>query len=245
METLYRIAICDDEPEICEQLSEILRSCTDVPELHLETYKSGEALCDAVERGKQFDLIILDIEFPHTNGVDIGRAFRKELDQGETQLLYISGKQQYAMQLFDLRPLNFLIKPLDAEKVCECLKLAVLLAKDSAVPFEYKYKKILHRIAYRQIRYFESKNKTVISHTVYGERVMSGQLSEVLRTEEIPLNFIQVHQSFIVNYDYVQNLGYQQLVLVDGTEIAISYPYRKKVQANVQTLTTQRRVGWQ
>ncbi len=233
---MYRIALCDDEPEICWLLKGMLESCDGVPELNIKTFCSGEELCKAVDQGEPFDLFILDIELRHINGVKVGWKLRKELGQTAAQLLYISGKQEYAMQLFDLRPLNFLTKPLGEKKVHECLRQAVYLAERNAPCFEYKHKKILHRVAYRDIRYFESKNKTVLIHTVSGEEIVTGQLSEIMRSDFLPPNMIQVHQSFLVNYDYIERLSYQQLKLDNGVEITISYPYRKEVRDRVRAL---------
>lgn len=238
---LYRIAICDDEPGICIQLQEMLRACPDVPELDIVTFQSGETLCTAVERMETFDLFILDIELPSISGVDIGKKLRTELRQSEAQLLYISGKQDYAMQLFDLRPLNFLTKPLSEAKVQFCLKEAVHLSKDLEPCFVYKQKKGFYRIPFQKIQYFESRNKMVIIHTITGEESMTGQLAQVLEAAQIPETFIQVHQSFVVNYEYIKWAKYKTLTLEDGTELTISYSYRGAVQERLYTLMMRRR----
>lgn len=38
-------------------------------------------------------------------------------DDEITQIVYISGKSEYALELFDINPLNFLVKPLNYEKI--------------------------------------------------------------------------------------------------------------------------------
>ena len=238
---MYRVAICDDEPEVCTVLAEILDRASGLPELEITTYYEGETFCETVLRGMPFDLYILDIELPCINGVEVGQKLRNELGQEYAQLLYISGKERYAMQLFDLRPLNFLTKPFSDEKVVECVKLAVSLAERAAPFFEFKHKKQLYRVPYGEIRYFESRNKNVVIHTAGEDLIMSRQLSEINAETGLPENFMQVHQSFIINYEYVQRIGYQQMRLDDGTEIPISFPYRKKIQERIMKLTADRR----
>lgn len=238
---MYRVAICDDEPEVCNALVEILHQAPDLPELELVTYYSGEPLCEAVRNDMPFDLYILNIELPHINGVEIGQRLRKELGQEDAQLLYISGKERYAMQLFDLRPLNFLVKPFSAEKVVECVKVAASLAERAAPFFEFRHKKLLYRVPYREIRYFESRNKKIVIHASGQELFMSGPLSEICKENGLPETFIQIHQSFVVNYEHVQRIGYQQIQMDNGIEIPISLPYRKKVQERVMVLSTGRR----
>lgn len=238
---MYRVAICDDDPEICSELKEILERTHGLPELEIRTFYAGEPLCDAVRKGMLFDLYILDIELPQINGVTVGQELRNELGQEGAQLLYISGKERYAMQLFDLRPLNFLTKPFSEEKVVECVKLAVSLAERAAPFFEFKHKKQLYRVPYGEIRFFESRNKNVVIHTAGEDLVMSGQLSEIYMEKGLPESFMQVHQSFIINYEHVQRVGYQQLWLDNGADIPISLPYRKKVQERIMKLATDRR----
>lgn len=238
---MYRVAICDDEADVCTALTEMLCRAAELPELEITAYYDGEALCEAVERGRMFDLYILDIELPCINGVEVGRKLRSELGQEYAQLLYISGKERYAMQLFDLRPLNFLTKPFSEEKVVGCVKLAVSLTERAASFFEFKYKKQLFRVPYREIRYYESRNKHVVIHTVHNDLMMLGQLGDIKQSRQLPESFMQVHQSFLVNYEYVQKFGYQQMLLDNGAVIPISLPYRKKVQEQVMKLTAARR----
>lgn len=238
---MYRVAICDDESDVCAALAEILDRASGLPELEIASYYDGESLCKAVERGGPFDLYILDIELPCINGVEVGRKLRNELGQEYAQLLYISGKERYAMQLFDLRPLNFLTKPFSEEKVVQCVRLAASLTERTTSFFEFKHKKQLFRVPYRELRYFESRNKHVVIHAVNTDLMMLGQLSDLKQVRDLPENFIQVHQSFLVNYEYVQRFGYQQMLLDNGTVIPISLPYRKKVQEQVMKLSAARR----
>lgn len=238
---MYRVAICDDESDVCTALAEILNHASGLPELEITTYHEGELLCETVQRGMPFDLYILDIELPCINGVEVGQKLRNELGQEYAQLLYISGKERYAMQLFDLRPLNFLTKPLSEEKVVNCVKLAVSLTERVAPFFEFRHKRQLFRVPYREIRCYESRNKHIVIHTVNDDLVMVGRLGDIKQSWELPENFIQVHQSFLVNYEYVQRFGYQQMLLDNGTVIPISLPYRKKVQEQIMKLTAARR----
>ena len=104
---MYRIAVCDDNPEILTQVCTTLSGSPLGKELELTPFHSGAALAAALRSGARFALLILDIELDTVDGVAIGRLLREELRDSVTQLLYISGQQQYAMALFDTRPLNF------------------------------------------------------------------------------------------------------------------------------------------
>ena len=96
---MYRIAVCDDNPEILTQVCTTLSGSPLGKELELTPFHSGAALAAALRSGARFALLILDIELDTVDGVAIGRLLREELRDSVTQLLYISGQQQYAMAL--------------------------------------------------------------------------------------------------------------------------------------------------
>lgn len=61
------------------------------------------------------DLLFLDIEFhsESLNGVNIAQFLREQSEGQATQVVFVSSKSEYAMQLFQVRPLDFIIKPID------------------------------------------------------------------------------------------------------------------------------------
>lgn len=94
----------------------------------MTAFPSGEALLESLRAGQTLFLLILDIELQAQNGVTVGNLLREELGDNATQVLYISAHTQYAMELFDVRPLNFLTKPLDEKKLSACVTQALELA---------------------------------------------------------------------------------------------------------------------
>ena len=89
-----KIAVCDDEVEICALLEMMLidifrdkgMSC------EAESFYTGESLCKEFERRK-YDLIFLDIEMDGKSGIDVGRFLRDELGNETVQIVYISQRQ--------------------------------------------------------------------------------------------------------------------------------------------------------
>ncbi|HBC97156.1 MAG TPA: DNA-binding response regulator, partial [Clostridium sp.] len=116
---MLRVAICDDDKALCMQLKgmidEIIENTDEVYEITV--FCTGEELCDLLYNGIHYDIIFLDIELCEINGVEVGKKIREELNDELTQIVYISAKESYAMDLFDIRPLNFLVKPLKREKI--------------------------------------------------------------------------------------------------------------------------------
>ena len=226
---MYQIAVCDDEEAIRSQIIRVLAAHPRRDDFTVTEFTSGEALLDRLHSGQTYFLLILDIELQAQSGVAVGKRLREELRDNATQVLYISAHTQYAMELFDVRPLNFLIKPLDEEKLSACVTQALELAPKLDAVLTVPVGKQAQRIPLREIRYLESYQKRVTIHTIQGDYTCTQRLAHVLSALPQP-DFFQIHQSFVVNDRFVRYIRYDRLSLDDGTELSISQHFRKQVR---------------
>lgn len=226
---MFPIAICDDETAVCSELRRLLALHEKAADFLIYEFHSGEELYESICAGLSFHLIILDIELKSMNGVTVGTLLREHLKDRATEILYISGKPGYAMQLFDLRPLNFLTKPLDEKKFLHCISTAIELAEKNLPCLAFTVQKGIYRVPYRDIRYIESKNKNVIVHAINDEYVFAAKLADI--EKGLPAGeFIRIHHSFLIHKLYIRRMKYEQLFLDDGTTLSISQPYRQAVR---------------
>lgn len=228
---MFKVAVCDDDPEICTTLTNMLvdtQAGMAPPGIAVDTYTDGERLYDAMANGKEYDLLILDIELKTTTGILVGQQVRHALKKSQIHILFISGRKDYAMELFDIRPLNFLVKPLNSEKVRACLREAMQLTEANTPCLVLQQRRQSYRIPYKDIRYFECADKDVIVHTVKEDVTFRTQLSKILPA--FPKNFIQIHKSFVVNMLFTKRVGAGQLLLDNGVMLNISQTYHRPVQ---------------
>ena len=122
---MLRIAICDDDREFCNQIRTYLfhYSLHSEFDIDVKIFTTGEELIKDMESTGAFELIFLDIEFETMNGVEIGRQIRNFSLQDITQIVYVSSKESYAMQLFKVRPMDFLIKPVTKQDISRIMNL--------------------------------------------------------------------------------------------------------------------------
>lgn len=224
---MFCVAICDDEEMICSELEQILDSYTDKGMIKVELFYSGETLYQALADGQHYDLAFLDIELPLLNGVDIGRKIRGELKNERINIVYISAKREYAMELFAVRPMNFLVKPINGLEVIDNVERAMELSELYDTCFEYKTGKGYFRIPYGDIIYFESSNRKILIYTKYGIQETYGRLNAL--EKKVPLNFIRIHQSYLVNRLYITYWKPEEVLLQDRISLPISRIYRKSV----------------
>ena len=189
----------------------------------------GESLCRFLRENKKIlDVLFLDIELLTTNGIEVGRFIREEQENMETAIVYISANSSYAMDLFRVQPTDFLIKPLDKIKVGNVMNRIQKISEVRKGIFEYFGSGYYFKVLYKDILYFSSQNKKVHLVLKDGQKEFNGKLKEIAK--KIPGNFIQIHQSYLINFDYIEECSYESVKMKNGDTIPISQPYRKSVR---------------
>lgn len=228
---MLRIAVCDDDNIICLQIeSMLLKSSKNISEeIEIETFFSGEELCKFLTEKKYFDILFLDIELNKLNGVEVGKIIREEMNNETTQIVYISAKDSYAMELFQVRPLHFLIKPIQQDILEEVVSRALKLIVKNNQYFEYKNGVSNYIIPFKDIIYFESDGRKV--NIVMKDETQSfyGKLSEAEK-QLYNQDFILIHKSFLINYDHVIEYQYDYVKMSDNKTLPISQNNRKTVR---------------
>lgn len=228
---MFKIGICDDEPVICSKNEEfILNYSTFISKkVDVEVFYSGEELYKYLKCGNFIDVIFLDIELKNLSGIALGKIIRNELKNEIMQIVYISSKENYAMELFEVRPFNFLIKPIHENKVITTLNKVFELHDKLDVYFKYKKGHNFFRKEIKDIIYFESDNRQVKMVTTAGEIIFYGTLPEIHSQLE-PHKFFFIHKSYIVNYYHIAEFYYDKLIMTNSQVLPISQSKRTEVR---------------
>lgn len=231
---MFRIAVCDDNDAVCSAIENIIDDFFKTEKIHYEidSFQSGEELLKELNDHVKYDLIYLDIELAQLNGVAVGRYIRENLLDDYTQIAFISAKSSYALELFQIRPIHFLVKPFTPRQVIGVLEKAMELQGRQIKIFSYKTGKVENRIPYKDIMYFSSETKKINIHTRSRKDTFYGKLSEL----NLPsTEFIQIHKSFIINKQYVKRFKFDCVLLSNDEELPISRAYRKIVRENLMS----------
>ena len=115
---------------------------------------------------KDFDILLLDIEMPGINGIELAKTVRK--DNSTVQIIFVTGYYDYFSDGFDVSALHYLIKPVNERKLCPVLDKA-------ADNLSYRQRSVLIttadadiKVSLADITYVESENVHIIVHTVNG-----------------------------------------------------------------------------
>ncbi len=230
---MYRIGICDDAENVCAEIENRILSYAKASGLQAEVlvWYSGESLCEYLQQEKDVDILFLDIELLSLTGIDVGGYIRNTLDNRRMQIVYISSHAAYAQQLFKTQPLDFLVKPISEADLIAVLELGIKILRRKNEKFQYHYGKEFYQISYGDILYFFSTGRKISIATTNGKKNFYGKLKEIKKG--LPPEFIAIHQSYVVNKDFISRYTYENVEMVDGTEFTISQAYRKQVRESI------------
>lgn len=224
-----RIAICDDDYQTCAFIEKIILQYAKINGISIEVdiYQTAKSLYQNFEDSTE--LLFLDIQLPDISGIEVGHFLRKCTMNYELQIVFISGNPEYALELFKIRPMDFLIKPFSEQEIINILDEYVQKVIPQAQYFLYKFKTITRRILYRDILYFSSETRKVLIHLKNGETItIYKKLSDV--EKEIPNEiFWRIHKSYIINSQYLTSCQHNQLLMSNHDILPISRNYKNDI----------------
>ena len=89
---------------------------------------------------------------------------RDNLKNDATQIAYISGNKEYAIEIFEYDPLYFVHKPINKEKIEKVFERLIHRLHLQADAFTYKTGHNIVKIPIKDIIYFESEDHQIIIH---------------------------------------------------------------------------------
>lgn len=227
---MYKLAICDDDMQLCNQIeSDILLYGKMYQKVFdIDIYTKGENLLKHVHSRENYDFMILDICLKDTTGIEIGKQIRNINKNYDVPIIYISSFKDYALQLFKIRPFDFLLKPIKKDELFSVMDEICKKLDSKKHYFSYKHGTLYSRIPYSNIIYFYSTDKKVSIVTLDKTEEFWGKLKDV-ESQTQPY-FLLIHKSFLINYNYVKKYNYDSVEMSDGRILSISQRKRKGVR---------------
>jgi two-component system response regulator AlgR len=204
-EAPLRIFIADDEAPARERLKELLSDLAG--ELPAEVAGEAATGLEAIERlptsGAQ--VLLLDIEMPGLHGLEVARHLSNLA--ASPAVIFVTAHDRHALEAFELNALDYLLKPVRAERLAAALRKARAggppgaerLAR--AAPRAREYLSVTERdrivlVPVRDIVFLRAELKYVTLRTRAAEHLIEEPLVALER--EFAETFVRVHRSCLV-----------------------------------------------
>ena len=244
---MIRAIIVDDEKHCREELSGILKlTATDI-EVVAEAANVREAVI-LIEKFRP-DLLFLDISLGDGFGFDV----LEKVGYREFRVIFITAHDQYAIRAFRFNALDYILKPVDRDTVAEAInkvRIQPLFSSGFEERFDSLIQKNQHTRRKIALPAFESITMVNISDiircasdgnyttffTLKGNPIVVSRSIKEYDELLTPMNFFRVHQSHLVNLNYVHQFLKEDggiLVMEDGSKVEVS---RRRKEALIEIL---------
>ena len=237
---MLKIIIVEDNKLTVELIVNILDTCKGV-----EVIGIAEDIDSAVHiiTERSPDLVLFDINLPGGTSFDI----LQKLDYINFKFVFITAYDKYALRAIKLSALDYLLKPVNSVELINVVKKAKHLIKNENTDIQIgalqnnmqnsknnekivlKTFECIYLIAIKDIVRCESGGAYTFFYLKDEKRITVSRLlkeyDELLKDQ----GFYRVHQSHLVNINYIDRFDKKQggfLIMKDGASVPVSY--RKK-----------------
>lgn len=255
---VIRTIIADDQRLAREKLRTLLASEKDVKVV--AECSDGKQTVSAIRR-LGADLLLLEIQMPGMDGFQV----LSELSPDEMPAVFFtSAYDQYALRAFEVRALDYLLKPFDLERLQHAIeKVRVELNKSQDRQITHRILGLLSQLKSEitsssspdGLLVIRAKGRVVfvklseidwIEASANYVRLNAGKESHLVREsmsrilERLnPSHFVRIHRSTIVNFQQIKELipvnsGEYVVVLKSGKELSCSRGYRAELENMIE-----------
>lgn len=241
---MLRTLIIDDEPHVRETLHSLLQKFCPQVKVVGEAGSVASGVREIKE--KLPDLVLLDIKMDDGTGFDLLNRF----EHIGFKIIFVTAWEKYAIQAFGFSAVDYLLKPVNPEKLAEAVKRADqqvqgtfniqlnTLKENLASPDNPNHKIILktsdnvYLVNVQDIIHCASDSNYTLFALTDGEKVMVSRLLKDYDEMLSRSGFFRVHRSHLINLNHIKRFEKQDggsVVMSNGDKIPASSRGRERL----------------
>jgi two-component system response regulator AlgR len=218
-----KVVLVDDEAPARSRLKELIADCTPlVPAKVVGEAANGREALDLLA-SVAADLVLVDIRMPQMSGIEFAR--HAQLLASPPAIIFVTAYDEYAIKAFELRALDYLLKPVRRARLSAALERARGLAAPSGealrglesaprrhLPVPERGRITLVPVA--DILYLKAELKYVTIRTAEREHLLEESLSHL--EQEFAEAFVRIHRNCLVAKSRIR--GFERSDVQDGEQ---------------------------
>lgn len=241
---MLRTLIIDDEPHIRETLNHLLKKFC--PQVKVVGEADSVASGITEIRNKIPDLVLLDIKMEDGTGFDLIDHF----ENIAFNIIFVTAYQEYAIRAFGFSAIDYILKPINPEKLVDAVKRADQIVqssfntqlntlKENLDLTENKNRKIIlktleniYLLDVQDIIHCASDGNYTVFDTTDHQKII---VSKIIKEYDKLLSdsgFLRVHRSHLINLKHIKRLSKQDggfVVMSNEMEVPVSTRGRERL----------------
>jgi two-component system, LytTR family, response regulator AlgR len=204
-----RVLVVDDEPLARERLADLVAANAE-PRCEVVAQCANALQAQDWLELKPVDAVLLDIQMPGTNGLDLAARWRR-LPRPPV-VVFVTAHSEHAVTAFDLEAADYLTKPVRRDRLAEALQRAArrvaaapVATPDGAPPvLVVSERGRVIRVPLAEVLYLKAELKYVTLRTAAHSYVLDDALTDL--EQRLGERFLRVHRNALVARSAVRSL---------------------------------------
>ena len=220
MAASLKVLLVDDEPLARLRLRSLLEAC-DEPRAEVVAEAGTASQAQAWLRDHACDLILLDVQMPGPDGLQLADALREMHAERAPAIVFVTAHAGHALRAFELDAIDYLTKPVRRERLAAALARvaqrlleraaaqAAAVVADEAAPGDAQVIVVndrghLLRVPIAEVLYLRAELKYLTLRTATQSLLMDGSLAD--HEQRLGDRFLRVHRNALVAKAAVREL---------------------------------------
>lgn len=232
---MINVLVADDELPAVEELAFLLGRDDRIGAIHRAS-SGAEAL--RVLDAETVDAVFLDIHMPALSGLDIARAISRS--SNPPAVVFVTADEECALEAFELAAVDYLLKPVRAERLARSVGRISELMKDGGTPPEMITVDLggtTRMIRRDDVTYVQAQGDYARLHTAEASYLIRVPLAD-LEQQWAEAGFLRTHRSYLIALNHVSHMklaAARPTVTVAGAELPISRRHLPSVREKLET----------
>lgn len=241
---MIRLAVCDDDVEKGKIIDTMLAAWLDKHQYIYEKqlFSNSRGLLYEIQDGTDFDVLLLDIEMPGLDGIELTEQIKVFLP--DVLIIFVTSYEKYVYESFKVQPFRFIPKKFIEQMLPLALKDAMDLLKKCKGKYLFvENQEGMEKIPTRSITYIWHKEKYAYIEKTNGSRAkVRKTLKQVY--EELPAeDFVWIDRGCICNLMQISRISNGDVLLTDGIRLQVSRDRLTEVKTVLRKYWTEKEDG--
>ncbi len=229
---MIKIAIIDNDLKSVKRVERVVEEA-------FSKYNEAVKLCVfenplnfLTDYDSSYDLVVSEMEYPHTNGIDVVTKLRRVDEQ--VCVVFFTECTKYAIHGYTVCALDYLLKKYEDKLLVERFSRLYewILKNKNEHSLVIVQEGVYHKIPIRSVKYVEVNSHVLSYHTANGKLVVRGNLNDVADQLK-EHDFVRIHKSYIVNMAEITSIDKKQVTVSTGDELPLSRSNRNEIISTV------------
>ena len=189
--------------------------------------------------GNRVDVLFLDIEMPHLNGLELLRVLTDP-----PEVIITTARQDFAVDAFELRVTDYLVKPFDFARFTQAVQRVQqrhpVAAPAAEVPTSadlfVKVNSRMVRVNFDEVLYVEALSDYVNIVTPKQKYIVYTTLKALENRLSLFPNYARVHRSYLLNTQHIESIEDNTANLHGGHFVPIGKSYQDSFYKSLQRI---------